>query len=84
LLDKLRDDQLEPPGSLLLPFTCELLVSGDDQVATGLACQVTHDARFYVYPLLHGSKDTRGRLDRGWTPEQYEAWLGDAFCAQLL
>jgi AcrR family transcriptional regulator len=29
-----------------------------------------------VYGLLVG--------DRGWTPEQYEEWLGDAFCAQLL
>jgi AcrR family transcriptional regulator len=23
-------------------------------------------------------------VDRGWTPAQYERWLGDAFCAQLL
>ncbi len=29
-----------------------------------------------LYRLLVG--------DRGWTPEQYEDWLGDAFCAQLL
>lgn len=29
-----------------------------------------------LYRLLVG--------DRGWTPEQYEQWLGDAFCAQLL
>ena len=29
-----------------------------------------------LYSLLVG--------DRGWTPEQYEEWLGDAFCSQLL
>jgi len=29
-----------------------------------------------VYAMLVG--------DRGWTPQQYEEWLGDAFCAQLL
>ena len=29
-----------------------------------------------LYRLLVG--------DRGWTPKQYEEWLGDAFCAQLL
>jgi AcrR family transcriptional regulator len=29
-----------------------------------------------VYRLLVG--------ERGWTPEQYEEWLGDAFCSQLL
>jgi AcrR family transcriptional regulator len=29
-----------------------------------------------LYRLLVG--------DRGWTPEQYEEWLGDAFCSQLL
>jgi len=29
-----------------------------------------------LYRLLVG--------DRGWTPEQYEVWLGDAFCSQLL
>ena len=29
-----------------------------------------------LYRLLVG--------DRGWTPERYEEWLGDAFCAQLL
>lgn len=29
-----------------------------------------------VYQLLVG--------DRGWTPEQYEEWLGDASCSQLL
>jgi hypothetical protein len=29
-----------------------------------------------LYRLLVG--------DRSWTPEQYEEWLGDAFCAQLL
>jgi AcrR family transcriptional regulator len=29
-----------------------------------------------LYRLLVG--------DRGWTPEQYEEWIGDAFCAQLL
>ncbi len=29
-----------------------------------------------LYRLLVG--------DRGWTPDQYEEWLGDAFCAQLL
>jgi AcrR family transcriptional regulator len=23
-------------------------------------------------------------VDRGWTPEQYERWLADAFCSQLL
>ena len=36
-------------------------MGGDDQVSTGLACPVTDDARFYVHPLLHGSKDTKGR-----------------------
>jgi Transcriptional regulator len=29
-----------------------------------------------VYGLLVG--------DRGWSPQQYEEWLGDAFCSQLL
>lgn len=29
-----------------------------------------------LYRLLVG--------DRGWAPEQYEEWLGDAFCSQLL
>ncbi len=29
-----------------------------------------------LYQLLVG--------ERGWTPEQYEEWLGDAFCSQLL
>ena len=29
-----------------------------------------------LYRLLVG--------DRGWTPEQYEEWLGDALCSQLL
>ena len=29
-----------------------------------------------LYRLLVG--------DRGWTPEQYEEWLGEAFCSQLL
>ena len=29
-----------------------------------------------LYSLLVG--------DRGWTPEQYEEWLGEAFCSQLL
>ena len=29
-----------------------------------------------LYRLLVG--------DRGWTPEHYEEWLGDAFCSQLL
>jgi hypothetical protein len=29
-----------------------------------------------VYQLLVGS--------RGWSPEQYEKWLGGAFCSQLL
>jgi AcrR family transcriptional regulator len=29
-----------------------------------------------LYRLLVG--------ERGWAPEQYEEWLGDAFCAQLL
>jgi AcrR family transcriptional regulator len=29
-----------------------------------------------LYRLLVG--------DRGWTPDQYEEWLGDAFCSQLL
>jgi AcrR family transcriptional regulator len=29
-----------------------------------------------VYQLLVGR--------RGWTPDQYERWLGDAFCSQLL
>ena len=23
-------------------------------------------------------------VDRGWTPEQYEQWIGDLACAQLL
>jgi AcrR family transcriptional regulator len=37
-----------------------------------------------LWALNHPSLYRLLARDRGWTSERYEAWLGDAFCSQLL
>jgi hypothetical protein len=56
-----------------LHATGSLASSLDVTRATGVLWTLNHPA---VWQLLV--------VGRGWTDEQYERWLGDAFCSQLL
>jgi AcrR family transcriptional regulator len=48
-------------------------LKGDVDTATDVLWALNHPS---LYALLAN--------DRGWTPERYEAWLGDLLCSQLL
>ena len=68
-------------GRHLGPSGIVALLAAKGALRTGLDPERAADTMFTV--SSYGGFDDLV-ADRGWTPEQYEQWLGDTLCALLL